>query len=163
VTYFDYSSPAPYFLLLVSFMLAMIAMLTSGSNKLRWIHTDRQWTREVSFIFALPPTPTDKISATEAGRLLCRVILVVNSHPYVLRSLVPALLHIWWIVFVFRFSLLVLIYFTPAMLLAGISSQSTVCRALTVLWMVTYIANTGTISTEFVRKYATSLNHARFP
>ncbi|KAG2145147.1 hypothetical protein DEU56DRAFT_910270 [Suillus clintonianus] len=46
VTYFDYSSPAPYFLLFVSLMLAMIAMLTSGLSMLRWLHIDRQWTRE---------------------------------------------------------------------------------------------------------------------
>lgn len=46
VTYFDYSSPAPYFLLLMSLMLAMIAMLISGLNMIRWLHTDRQWTQE---------------------------------------------------------------------------------------------------------------------
>ncbi|KAG2145150.1 hypothetical protein DEU56DRAFT_789059 [Suillus clintonianus] len=46
VTYFDYSSPAPYFLLFISLMLAMIAMLTSGLSMIRWLHTDRQWTQE---------------------------------------------------------------------------------------------------------------------
>ncbi|KAG2039156.1 hypothetical protein BDR03DRAFT_1090643 [Suillus americanus] len=60
VTSFDYLSPAPYFLLFISFMLAMIAVLTPGSSMLRWIHTDRQWTREASFILALLPlTLTD--------------------------------------------------------------------------------------------------------
>ncbi|KAG1760199.1 hypothetical protein EDD22DRAFT_902377 [Suillus occidentalis] len=121
VTYFDYSSPAPYFLLLVSFMLAMIAMLTSGSSKLRWIQTDRQWTRE---------------------RLKLGGYFVVS---YLLSIVTPMLFVAWS-----------LHCFILAMVLAGISSKSTVCRALTVLWMVTYIANTGTISTEFVRKYATS-------
>lgn len=46
VTYFDYSSPVPYVLLLMSLMLAMIAMLISGLNMIRWLHTDRQWTQE---------------------------------------------------------------------------------------------------------------------
>ncbi|KAG1751121.1 hypothetical protein EDB19DRAFT_1274890 [Suillus lakei] len=46
VPYFDYSSPATYFLLFMSLMMAMIAMLTSGLNMIRWLHTDRQWTRE---------------------------------------------------------------------------------------------------------------------
>ncbi|KAG2039169.1 hypothetical protein BDR03DRAFT_1090652, partial [Suillus americanus] len=32
VSYFDYTSPAPHCLLFVSLMLAMIAMLTSGSS-----------------------------------------------------------------------------------------------------------------------------------
>jgi hypothetical protein len=75
-------------------MFAIIAMLTSGSSMLRWIHTDRQWTREVSFVLTLPLTPTDKVSATQARRLLRRVRLVVDSRPYVLRSLVLALFHI---------------------------------------------------------------------
>ncbi|KAG2097051.1 uncharacterized protein F5147DRAFT_374117 [Suillus discolor] len=46
VPYFDYSSPAPYCLLLMSLMLAMIAMLISGSSTVRWLHTDRHWTQE---------------------------------------------------------------------------------------------------------------------
>ncbi|KAG1751117.1 hypothetical protein EDB19DRAFT_1903976 [Suillus lakei] len=46
VPYFDYSSPAPYFLLFISLMLAMIAMLTSGLSMIRWLHTDRQWAQE---------------------------------------------------------------------------------------------------------------------
>ncbi|KAG2071424.1 hypothetical protein BDR04DRAFT_1154334 [Suillus decipiens] len=46
VSYFDYTLPAPHCLLFVSLMLAMIAMLTSGSSIIRWLHTDRHWTRE---------------------------------------------------------------------------------------------------------------------
>ncbi|KAG2737653.1 hypothetical protein P692DRAFT_20689527, partial [Suillus brevipes Sb2] len=37
---FDYTSPAPHCLLFLSLMLAMIAMLTSGSSMIRWVHTD---------------------------------------------------------------------------------------------------------------------------
>ncbi|KAG1906752.1 uncharacterized protein F5891DRAFT_1274535 [Suillus fuscotomentosus] len=44
--YFDYTSPAPYFLLFISLMMAMIAMLTSGLGMIRWLHADRQWTQE---------------------------------------------------------------------------------------------------------------------
>ncbi|KAG1717510.1 uncharacterized protein EDB91DRAFT_1190842 [Suillus paluster] len=36
----------PLFLLFISLMLAMIAMLISGLSMIRWLHTDRQWTRE---------------------------------------------------------------------------------------------------------------------
>ncbi|KAG1746035.1 uncharacterized protein EDB91DRAFT_1246159 [Suillus paluster] len=46
VSYFDYSSPASYFLFLMSLMLAMIAMLTSGLSMIRWQRADRQRTRE---------------------------------------------------------------------------------------------------------------------
>ncbi|KAG2129447.1 hypothetical protein DEU56DRAFT_817165 [Suillus clintonianus] len=46
VPYFDYSSPATYFLLFMSLMLAMIAILTSGFSMIRWLHTDRRWARE---------------------------------------------------------------------------------------------------------------------
>ncbi|KAG1859118.1 hypothetical protein C8R48DRAFT_674104 [Suillus tomentosus] len=42
VSYFDYTSPVPYCLLFISFMLAMIVMLTSGSSMIRWLHADRQ-------------------------------------------------------------------------------------------------------------------------
>lgn len=68
VTNFDYSSPAPYFFLLfISFMLAMIAILTSGSSMLRWIHTHPQQTRE-------------------AATLSCPTY----CHSHIFRSLVPA-------------------------------------------------------------------------
>ncbi|KAG1885202.1 hypothetical protein F4604DRAFT_1730232, partial [Suillus subluteus] len=46
VPYFDYSSPATYFLLFMSLMLAMIAVMTSGLSMIRWLHTDRRWTKE---------------------------------------------------------------------------------------------------------------------
>ncbi|KAG2033714.1 hypothetical protein BDR03DRAFT_1094151 [Suillus americanus] len=46
VSYFDYTSPAPHCLLFISLMLAMIALLTSGSSMIRWLHTDRHWTQE---------------------------------------------------------------------------------------------------------------------
>jgi len=59
VPYFDYTSPAPYFLLFVSLMMAMIAMLTSGLSMMRWLYADRQGTQEVRVIFALPTTSTD--------------------------------------------------------------------------------------------------------
>ncbi|KAG2071434.1 hypothetical protein BDR04DRAFT_1154343 [Suillus decipiens] len=41
VSYFDYTSPAPHCLPFISLMLAMIAMLTSGSSIIRWLHADR--------------------------------------------------------------------------------------------------------------------------
>ncbi|KAG1822728.1 uncharacterized protein BJ212DRAFT_1330135 [Suillus subaureus] len=44
----------------------------------------------------------------------------------------------------------------------GFSSQSIICRAVTVLWMVTYVVNMGTILIEIMWKYAASLNHARY-
>ncbi|KAG2058203.1 hypothetical protein BDR06DRAFT_106629 [Suillus hirtellus] len=47
VSYFNYTSPAPYCLLFISLMLAMMAILTSGSSMIRWLHTDRQWTQEI--------------------------------------------------------------------------------------------------------------------
>jgi uncharacterized membrane protein YidH (DUF202 family) len=46
VPYFDYSLPVTYFLLFMSLMLAMIAVMTSGLSMIRWLHADRQWTRE---------------------------------------------------------------------------------------------------------------------
>ncbi|KAG1815058.1 uncharacterized protein BJ212DRAFT_1577621 [Suillus subaureus] len=46
VSYFDYTSPAPHCLLFISLILAMIALLTSGSSMIRWLHTDRHWIQE---------------------------------------------------------------------------------------------------------------------
>ncbi|KAG2367189.1 hypothetical protein BDR07DRAFT_1606327 [Suillus spraguei] len=46
VAYFDYTSTAPHCLLFISLMLATIAMLTSASSMIRWLHTDRHWTQE---------------------------------------------------------------------------------------------------------------------
>jgi formate/nitrite transporter FocA (FNT family) len=48
-------------------------------------------------------------------------------------------------------------YFTLAMLLAGIFSQNIVCRALTAIWVVTYVVNVGVILMEFMWKYANTL------
>ncbi|KAG2034506.1 hypothetical protein BDR03DRAFT_964722 [Suillus americanus] len=31
----------------MSLMLAMLAVMTSGLSMIHWLHTDRQWTREV--------------------------------------------------------------------------------------------------------------------
>ncbi|KAG1720598.1 hypothetical protein EDB19DRAFT_1776270 [Suillus lakei] len=47
--------------------------------------------------------------------------------------------------------------FFVAMLMVGFFSQSMVCRAVTVLWLVAYLATIVTILMEFVWKYATSL------
>jgi hypothetical protein len=52
--------------------------------------------------------------------------------------------------------------FIFAMLIAGFSSRSIICRAITVFWMVTYVVDIGTILMETIWKYATSLNHARY-
>jgi hypothetical protein len=44
-----------------------------------------------------------------------------------------------------------------AMLIAGFYSQSTICRVVIALWMVTYVVNVGTILIDFMWKYAKSL------
>jgi hypothetical protein len=49
-----------------------------------------------------------------------------------------------------------------AMLITGFSSQSVICRVVTVLWLVTYVVNAGTILVEIMWKYARSLDHARY-
>jgi hypothetical protein len=54
VPYFDYSLPVTYFLLFMSLMLAMIAVMTSGLSMIRWLHADRQWTREVRVLLLYP-------------------------------------------------------------------------------------------------------------
>lgn len=118
VPYFGYTSPAPYFLLFSSLMLAMIAMLTSSLSMIRWFHADQQWTQEL----------------TQGG------YFVVS---YLLSMIMPMF-----------FVALSLHCFISAMLLAGFSSQSTICRAVTALWLVTYI---GTISMEFMWKYTSSI------
>jgi hypothetical protein len=59
VSYFDYTSPIPYCLLIISLMLAMIAMLTSGSSMIRWLCTDRHWTQEVRVLLTIPIAPTN--------------------------------------------------------------------------------------------------------
>ncbi|KAG1887666.1 hypothetical protein F4604DRAFT_1899960 [Suillus subluteus] len=118
VPYFDYTSSAPYCLLYVSLMLAMIAMLTSGLSILRWIHAERQWTQK---------------------QLKLGDYFVVC---YLLSIVTPMLLVAW--------SLHCFIF---AIMITGFYSQSTVCRAVTALWLVTYITNFGTILMEFMLKY----------
>lgn len=75
-------------------------------------------------------------------RILRVVLPVVDSHP---------MFFIAWSLHCFIF----------AMLIAGFSSQNTIFRAVTALWLVTYVINIGTILMETMWKYATSLNHAR--
>ncbi|KAG1859117.1 hypothetical protein C8R48DRAFT_714588 [Suillus tomentosus] len=106
-------------------MLAMIAMLTSGSSMIRWLHTDRHWTQEQ----------------------------LKQGDYFVLYYLLSIVTPIFFV----AFSLHCFIF---AMLIAGFSSQSMICRAVTALWLVAYAVNVGTILMEAMWKYATSLNHA---
>ncbi|KAG2340906.1 hypothetical protein BDR05DRAFT_966139 [Suillus weaverae] len=122
VPYFGYTSPVPYCLLLMSLMLAMIAMLTSGSSMIRWLHTDRYWTQE-----QLKP----------GGYFVLSYLL----------SIVTPIFFVAWSLNCFIF----------AMLITGFSSRSTICRAVTALWLVTYVVNVGTISVDVIWKYAKSL------
>ncbi|KAG2748639.1 hypothetical protein P692DRAFT_20733035, partial [Suillus brevipes Sb2] len=119
VSYFDYTSPAPHCLLIMSLMLAMIAMLTSGSSMMRWVHTDRHWTQE-----QLKP----------GGYFVLSYLL----------SIVTPIFFVAWSLNCFMF----------AMLIAGFYSQSTICRVVTALWLVTYVVNVGTILIDFRWKYA---------
>ncbi|KIK37043.1 hypothetical protein CY34DRAFT_810764 [Suillus luteus UH-Slu-Lm8-n1] len=119
---FDYTSPAPHCLLFLSLMLAMIAMLTSGSSMIRWVHTDRHWTQE-----QLKP----------GGYFVSSYLL----------SIVTPIFFVAWSLNCFMF----------AMLIAGFYSQSTICRVVTALWLVTYVVNVGTILIDFLWKYAKSL------
>ncbi|KAG1837736.1 hypothetical protein C8R48DRAFT_743216 [Suillus tomentosus] len=48
VSYFGYTSSIPYYPIFISLMFAIFAILTSGSSMIRWLHTDRHWTQEVS-------------------------------------------------------------------------------------------------------------------
>ncbi|KAG2058207.1 hypothetical protein BDR06DRAFT_950632 [Suillus hirtellus] len=125
VSYFDYTSPVPYCLLFISLMLAVIAMLTSGSSMIRWLHADRHWTQE---------------------QLKQGDYLVLS---YLLSIVAPIF-----------FVVCSLNCFIFAMLIAGFSSQSMTCRAVTALWLITYAVNVGTIMMEAMWKYAASLNHA---
>ncbi|KAG2085466.1 uncharacterized protein F5147DRAFT_782014 [Suillus discolor] len=125
VSYFDYTSPVPYYLLFISLMLAMIAMLTSGSSMIRWLHADRHWTQEQ----------------------------LKQGDYFVLSYLLSIVTPIFFIVCSLN-------CFIFAMLIAGFSSQSMICRAVTALWLVAYAVNVGTIMMEAMWKYATSLNHA---
>ncbi|KAG1797655.1 uncharacterized protein BJ212DRAFT_1405217 [Suillus subaureus] len=144
-------------------MLAMIALLTSGSGMIRWIHTDRHWTQEVRIIVTTPIAPTDlnTISNSSQAATSCYLTLL---------SIVTPMFFVAWSLHCFIFGDLFhhlrlsgpLCIFTPAMLITGFSSQSIICRAVTVLWMVTYVVNMGTILIETMWKYAASLNHARY-
>ncbi|KAG2145153.1 hypothetical protein DEU56DRAFT_789076 [Suillus clintonianus] len=140
VTYFDYSSPAPYFLLFISLMLAMIAMLTSGLSMIRWLHTDRQWTQE-----QLKP----------GGYF-------VISH---LLSIVTPMFFVAWSLNCFIFGELIRNWYSlgpdafhpPAILIAGFCSQSIIFRTVTALSLVTYVANIGMVFMEFMWKYTKSV------
>ncbi|KAG1731715.1 hypothetical protein EDB19DRAFT_1737011 [Suillus lakei] len=108
-------------------MLAMIAMFTSGSGMIRWLHTDRHWTQE-----QLKP----------GGYFVLSYLL----------SIVIPMFFVAWSLHSFIF----------AMMLAGFSSQSMICRAVTALWLVAYIVNIGTILMESMWKYAASVSHTRY-
>ncbi|KAG1815065.1 uncharacterized protein BJ212DRAFT_253355 [Suillus subaureus] len=127
VSYFDYASPAPHCLLFVSLMFAVIALLTSGSSMIRWVHADRHWTQE----------------QLEPGSYFVWSYLL---------SIVTPMFFVAWPLHCFVF----------AMLIAGFSSQSMICRVITAVWMVAYVVNIGIILMEAMWKYATSLNHARY-
>ncbi|KAG1849648.1 hypothetical protein DFJ58DRAFT_794668 [Suillus subalutaceus] len=51
VSYLDYTTPAPHCLLVTSLMLAMIALLTSGSSMMRWVNTNRHWAQQSPPVF----------------------------------------------------------------------------------------------------------------
>ncbi|KAG2058223.1 hypothetical protein BDR06DRAFT_950662 [Suillus hirtellus] len=125
VSYFDYTLPVPYCLLFISLMLAMVAMLTSGSSMIRWLHADRHWIQE----------------QLKQGDYFVLSYLLSMATPIV-------------------FVVCSLNCFIFGMLMAGFSSQSMICRAVTALWLVTYAVNVGTIMMEAMWKYATSLDHA---
>ncbi|KAG1887674.1 hypothetical protein F4604DRAFT_1718057 [Suillus subluteus] len=108
-------------------MLAMLAMLTSGSSMIRWLHTDRHWTQE---------------QLKSGGYFVLSYLLSIVTPIF----FVACSLHC----FIF------------AMLIAGFSSKSIICHAITALWLATYVVNIGTIMMETMWKYATSLNHARY-
>ncbi|KAG1835319.1 hypothetical protein F4604DRAFT_1855318 [Suillus subluteus] len=120
--YFDYTSPAPYFLLFMSLMMAIIAMLTSGLGMMRWLHADRQCTRE---------------QIKPGGFFLLSYLL----------SMVLSMFFVG----------LSLNCFIFAMLIAGFYSQDTVCRTITVVWLVAYVGSVGSMSIEFMWKLAKCL------
>ncbi|KAG1865592.1 hypothetical protein C8R48DRAFT_672224 [Suillus tomentosus] len=122
VSYFDYTLPVPYSLLFISLMLAMIAMLKSGSSMICWWHANRHWTRE---------------QLKQGGCFILSYLL----------SIVTPIFFVGLSLHCFMF----------AMLVAGFSSQSMICRAATALWLIAYAVNIGTILIEAMWKYATSL------
>ncbi|KAG0699801.1 hypothetical protein DFH29DRAFT_31015 [Suillus ampliporus] len=103
-------------------MLSMLAILTSGLNMIRWLHTDRQWTQE---------------QLTPGGYFVVSYLLSIVTPMF--------------------FVGLSLNCFIFAMLIAGFCSQSTICRAVTALWLVVYVVNIVMISMEFMWKYTKSL------
>ncbi|KAG1816187.1 hypothetical protein EV424DRAFT_1410890 [Suillus variegatus] len=52
--------------------------------------------------------------------------------------------------------------FIFAMSIAGFSSQSEICRAVTALGLVAYVVNVGKISIEAMYRYRTGLEHAEY-
>lgn len=70
--------------------------------------------------------------------------------------------HLLFMVIPMLFVVLSLHCFVFAMLIAGFSSQSMICRVITMFWMIAYVVNIGTILIETMWKYATSLNHAKY-
>ncbi|KAG1887681.1 hypothetical protein F4604DRAFT_1718075, partial [Suillus subluteus] len=100
-------------------MLAVIAMLTSGSGMIRWLHTDRHWTQEQLKL---------------GGYFVLSYLLSIVTPMF----FVACSLHC----FIF------------AMLIAGFSSQSVICRVVTALWLVTYVVNIGMILMETMWRYA---------
>ncbi|KAG1795382.1 uncharacterized protein HD556DRAFT_385337 [Suillus plorans] len=143
VSYFDYTLPVSYCLLFISLMLAMIAMLTSGSSMIRWLHADRHWTQE---------------QLEQSGYFVLSYLLSIVTPIF----FVALSLHCFIFGELFHQMRLSLVphAFHPAMLIVGFSSQSMICRAVTALWLVTYAVNVGTILMEAMWKYATSLDHA---
>ncbi|KAG1788494.1 uncharacterized protein HD556DRAFT_1403817 [Suillus plorans] len=144
-SYFGYTPSVPYCLLFTSLMFAMFAMLTSGSSMIRWLHTDRHWTQE---------------HLKQGGYFVWSYLL----------SIVTPMFFIFWSLNCFVFGVLLchlvlflaLMDFTPAMLIAGFSSQSVICRAVTALGLVAYVVNVGKISIEAMYRYRTGLEHAEY-
>ncbi|KAG2037896.1 hypothetical protein BDR03DRAFT_955815 [Suillus americanus] len=125
VSYFDYTSPAPYCLLFISLMLAVIALLTSGLSMIHRVHTDRHWTQE-----QLKPGSYFVLS-------------------YLL-SIVTPMFFVALPLHCFIFGEL----FHHSKLSLAFSSKSMICRVVTAVWMVTYVVNIGTILMVTMWKYA---------
>ncbi|KAG1720559.1 hypothetical protein EDB19DRAFT_1776319 [Suillus lakei] len=89
---------------------------------IRWLHTDRHWTRE---------------QLKQGGYFVLSYLL----------SIITPMFFAAWSLNCFIF----------AMLIAGFSSQSTICRAVTALWLVVYVVTIVTTLMEFVWKFTTSL------
>ncbi|KAG1730889.1 hypothetical protein EDB19DRAFT_1739627 [Suillus lakei] len=89
---------------------------------IRWLHTDRLWTRE---------------KLKQGGYFVLSYLL----------SIITPMFFVAWSLNCFIF----------AMLIAGFSSQSTICRAVAALWLVVYVVTIVTTLMEFVWKFTTSL------